>query len=417
MARFDMRSRKKIEQLIEHIEVETRPTRDRHLLGTILKAHEESQHQQQPHTWRIVMRSNTAKLASAAVVLIGIGLFVTILDHMTAPAWAFEQTLAALKNVRAVYTTGRMYDPSRGRDATFEIWAEARDGDPTRSGDCRYREGDDHLCVASEAENITYVYDRLEAPKQEVVYITEGLNRGMYMFPSGDMLAEFKAMAQNWQEEIRKDPETGKSYAYITFSGPEIDTAKYWQIQVDVETKLPVRTAVWFNADRQGQPHYEFTTLEYDPNIPQGCFEFEVPAGAQVVDCREIEKLFAKNPNLGIMVDDLELKEACMKVITAYWQALIAKDWDTVGKIRPLATGQDLTDLQSACAHNEPIGKVNVSYMNHLNDPGTLVEVFCTVQTKGGEKQSLLNVAIQETTGGRKAVVSDAIGPEFHDAK
>ncbi len=406
-----METRKNIEQLVEHIEVETRPARDRRILGTILKAHEASQHQRQPHTWRVAMRSKTAKLATAAVVLIGIGLFVTILDHMTTPVWAFEQTLAALKNVRAVYTTGRIYDPSRNRDTTFEIWARPQKGDPTRSGDCRYSEGDDHLCVASEAGNVTYVYSRLEDSKQDVVYITEGLNRGMYTFPGGDMLAEFKAMAENWQEEIRKDPETGKSHAYITFSGPQVNTAQYWLIQVDVETKLPVRTAVWFDADRQGRPHYEFTTLQYNPHIPEGCFDFDMPTGAEVVDCREIDKLFASNPNVGISVDDSDLKDACMQIVRAYWQAVVAKDWSTVEKIRPLAKGQSLTDLQDAYSANEPIGKVSVTAMNHLGDPGTFVEVFCSVETKDGRKQSLLNVAIQGSTG----VVAGAIGLEFHD--
>jgi len=239
----------------------------------------------------------------------------------------------------------------------------------------------------------------------------------MYTFPSGDMLAEFKAMAENWQEEIRKDPATGKSCAYITFSGPQVNTAQYWLIQVDVETKLPVRTAVWFNPDRQGQPHYEFTMLEYNPDIPEGCFEFAAPSGAQVVDCREINKLFAENPDLGISVGDLELKDACMKVSMAYWHAVNAKDWNTVGKIRPLATGQSLTDLQTACSANQPFGRVSVTTMNHLGDPGTFVEVFCTVETKDGAKQCLLNVAIQETSAGRMGVVAGAIGPEFHDMK
>lgn len=404
-----MKPRMNIEQLVERIEAKTHPARDRHILGTILKAHEASQDQRQPHTWRIVMRSNAAKLATAAVVVIGIGLSVTILDHMTTPAWAFEQTLAALKNVRAVYTTGRMYNPSRDRDTTFEIWARPQANDPSRSGDCRYSEDDDHLCIASETENVTYVCTKLENPKQDVVYITEGLNRGMYTFPSGDMLAEFKAMAEDWKEEIRKDPETGKSYAYITFSGPQVDTAQYWLIQVDVETKLPVRTAVWFNADRQGQPHYEFTTLEYNPDIPEGCFEFDMPASAQVVDCREIDKLFASDPDVGISVDDSDLKDACMQVVRAYWQAVVAKDWDAVEKIRPLATGQNLTDLQNACTANEPIGKVSFTSLNHLGDPGTLVEVFCTVETKDGDRQTLLNVAIHGTMG----VVAGAIGPEF----
>jgi len=53
--------------------------------------------------------------------------------------------------------------------------------------------------------------------------------------------------------------------------------------------------------------------------------------------------------------------------------------------------------------------------MNHLSDPGTLVEVFCTVETKDGAKQCLLNVAIQATSAGRMGVVAGAIGPEFCD--
>lgn len=108
-----------------------------------------------------------------------------------------------------------------------------------------------------------------------------------HTFPSGDVLAEFKAMAEDWREEIRKDPQTGKSYVDITFTGPEVNTAKHWLIQVDLETKLPIRTAVWFNEDRQGPPHYEFTKIEYDPDIPEGYFNFTPPAGAQIIDCRE----------------------------------------------------------------------------------------------------------------------------------
>lgn len=404
-----MEPKKNIEQLVEHIEVETRPARDRHILGTILKAHEETQHQQQPHTWRIVMRSNMAKLATAAVVLIGIGLFVTLLDRTATPVWALDQTLAALKNVHAVYVAGQMYDAQSGESREFEIWARPNSNDPSQSGDCRYREGDHHFCVASESENVTYVYTQSAIGNQDVVYVTAGLNRGTQIFLTRDILPEFKEIAEDWQEEIRKDPDTGKSYAYITFSGPAVNTANYWQIQVDVETKLPVRTAVWFNADRQGQPHYEFTTLEYNPDIPEGCFEFDMPAGANVVDCREIGNLFEENPDMGITVDNLGLNEACMKVVRAYWQAVATKDWSTVEEVRPLATGQRLTDLQNACSANEPIGKVSVTSLNHLGDPGTLAEVFCTVETKDGEKQALLNVAIQSGKG----VVAGAIGPEF----
>ncbi len=412
-----MKPEKDIERFVEHIDVDTHIARDRHVLETVLKAHEDVRQERQPPTWRIVMKSNTAKLATAAMILVAIGLSVTVLDRMAAPAWALDQTIEALKNVQAVYIAGRVHYPDRETDTEFEMWARPQRENSTRSGDCRYREGDHHLCVASETENVTYVCERYQNPKQDVVYITEGLNRGAHMFPSGDLLAEFKEMAEDWQEEIRKDLETGKSYAYITFSGPAVNTAEYWQIQVDLETKLPVRTAVWFDEDRQGQPHYEFTKLQYDPEIPEGSFNFEAPADAQIVDCRELDKQFAENPNIGTSVDQLELEGACMKIVTAYWKALIAEDWNTVQTLRPLATGKRLADLKAAYADHEPIGQVRVSRMNHLNDPGTFVEVFCVVKVKDGTvKHSLLNVDVRETTAGRLGVVAGAIGPEFYEA-
>lgn len=60
---------------------------------------------------------------------------------------------------------------------------------------------------------------------------------------------------------------------------------------------------------------------------------------------------------------------------------------------------------------------MHISDMNRLNDPETLVDVFCAVQTRGSEKQSLLCVAIQDTCGGGMGAVAVAIGPEFHDVR
>jgi len=357
------------------------------------------------------MRSNTRKLAAAAGVILVVALLVTLSDWMTRPAWALEQTIDALKDIKAVYITGRMYSPWHNGEAEFEIWARPQTDSSARSGDFRYREGDYHLCVASQAENVTYVYERYKNPSQDVVYVTEGLNRGTHTFPSGDLLAEFKAMAEDWRAEIRKDPQTGKSYVDITFTGPAINTATYWLIQVDVETKLPVRTAVWFKQDRQGPPHYEFTKLEYDPEIPDGYFDFTPPADAQIVDCRVLDKLLAENPNVGTPVDQLSLEEACKKVVGAYWKAVIAKDWNAVQTLRPLATSSNLADLQVVYAAHEPIEQVSISRMNHLNDPGTFVEVFCVLRMKDGSTHhSLLNVAVR----GKIGVVAGSIGPEFY---
>ena len=49
---------------------------------------------------------------------------------------------------------------------------------------------------------------------------------------------------------------------------------------------------------------------------------------------------------------------------------MIAKDWNAVQTLRPLATGKSLTDLQVVYAAHGPIEQVSISRMNHLNDPG-----------------------------------------------
>jgi hypothetical protein len=414
-----MKPRDNIERFVADTQIDTSDKRDRQVLGEVLQAHEDFKHgpsqKTQPHIWRTIMSTHTRKLAAAAGVILAVALLITVSDWMTRPAWALEQTIEALKSVRAVYIAGRMHSPWRNDQAEFEIWARPQSGNSTRSGDCRYREGDYHLCVASEAEDVTYVYQRYQSPRQDVVYITEGLNRGTYTFPSGDLLAEFRAMAEDWREEIHKDPQTGKSHVDITFTGPAIDTATHWLIQVDVETKLPVRTAVWFNEDRQGPPHYEFTTLEYNPEIPKGYFDFTPPADAQIVDCRVLRGLLAESPDVGTAVNHLAFEEACRKVVTAYWQAVVADDWNAVQRLRPLAAGAALTDLQATYAGYGPIEQVSISKMNHLNDPGTFAEAFCVVKLKDGSTQhSLLNVALQNTPTGRIGVIAGAIGPEFY---
>lgn len=364
------------------------------------------------------MRSNRAKLATAATILVAVVLGLTILNHTTAPVWALEHTIEALKNVQSVYIAGRMRSPGSDSDDEFEAWAVPHSEDPRRSGDFRYREGDDHVCVASESEDVTYVctaYDRLG---HDVVYVTAGLNRGAKMFPGGDLLAGFREMADDWTEEIRKDPQTGKACVYVTFSGPAINTAKYWILQVDLETKLPVRTAVWFEADRQGPPHYEYTTLEYDPEIPDGWFDFEVPAGAQVVDCRELESVLDEGADYGLAVDGLDEKEACMKVLTAYWEAVNAMDWETVSKLRPLATGSALGELQAAYGADIPATRVSVQNLNRLGDPGAFIEAVCLVTTQdGAEQESLMNIYLTDGADGPIGVVAGVLGAELRDAE
>jgi len=416
-----MKPRDRIERFVADTKIDTSDKRDRQVLGEVLQAHKDSRQgtsqELQPHIWRIIMNGNTRKLAAAAGVILAVALLITMSDWMTRPAWALAQTIEALKEVKAIYIAGRVHYPDRQIDAEIEIWATAHTDDPAVSGDFRYREGDDHLCIASERENLTYVYDQYSKPNVNVVYITEGLNRRGPIFPSGDMLEEFKKAAENWQEEYRTDPATGRPCVYVTFAGPAVNTARYWQIQIDLQTKLPVRAAVWFDEPRQGKPHYEYTDVQYNPTIPEDSFKFSIPTGAQIIDCRILRKRIEGVPGVGVSVAGLSCEEAGKKVAQAYWQAVIAQDWGTAQNLRPLATDPAWDELAALYAANPPTELVAIPTINHLNDPGTFVEVCCVVRFKdGATRRSLLNVDLKETAGGRIGVVAGTIGPDFYEA-
>jgi len=410
-----MKPQRDVEQFVAHIDVETHAVRDRHVLDSVLKAHEDHQQKPQPSTWRITMKSNTTKLAAAATILLALGLSVTILDRMTAPAWALDQTVEALRQVEAIYVAGRLYDPDSGREKVFEMWGRPHSADPSHSGDFRLREGDHHLAIASPQKNLTYLYQRHTGDQTDVVYITEGLNRDMKTFYSGDVLAEFRAMAKNWKEEYRKDPETGRDCVFVTFTGAPVNTASYWQLQIDLETKLPVHAGVWYAPDRKGRPHYEFTEMRYNPEIPEGWFDFQIPAGAQVVDTRKLRSLLKDSDNYGVSVKDLGTREACWRVVKAYWDVVVAGNWNRVQALRPLATGQALLDLQASYQNETPVELVSIGKMNHLDDPASFAEVSCIVRLKDGStRQALLNVDLYPSADGPMGVIAGAVGSELY---
>jgi len=64
----------------------------------------------QPIIWRMIMNSKITKLTAAAVTIIAVTLSITILDKSVAPAYAVEQTIEALKNIRIVHMLCRDWD-------------------------------------------------------------------------------------------------------------------------------------------------------------------------------------------------------------------------------------------------------------------------------------------------------------------
>jgi TolA-binding protein len=52
---------------------------------------------------------------------------------------------------------------------------------------------------------------------------------------------------------------------------------------VDPQSKLVRQAKLWRNLDRAGAPEFDAQTIVYNPEVPQGLFEFQIPPGATVI--------------------------------------------------------------------------------------------------------------------------------------
>jgi len=229
-----------------------------------------------------------------------------------------------------------------------------------------------------------------------------------------DLFKQLKEIGRNWKETYGKDPETGRYCVFVTLIGPAVDTACYWKLQFDVETKLPLRAGVWWSENYEGEPHFDYTSIEYGGELPEGCFDFDIPEGTQVVDCRELRTRLEENANSGVLVTDMSTGDACRKVVEEYWQAVINNNWEEIKRIRPPADNISLEKLRSLYNENQPVELLNIAGMNHLDDPGTFAEVTCVVKMKDDTtKQCVLNVDIKQTPRGRIGVIAGSIRGEL----
>jgi len=283
-----MKPENDIKKLFEKATANTNPQRDRERLQEILAAQE---HTQKPENrlnlWRMIMKSRMTRYATAAVFVFAVGTgIIGIIGNGATPAWAIEQTIEALRDIEAIYISGFHYHKNGDRD-DLEVWVQKRDTsmsisgkDISVSGNCRWEEKDHRLIVASEIENTTY---RHNYPKNRVT-VEDGLQH-VILWLGHEYFENLKALSQDWKEEYGKDEETGRSCVFVT--GYNEDISESWWFQFDLENKLPTRGKLWMNPKFEGEAKFYAKEIIYNPQLPEGVFEFEIPEGAEVIDQRK----------------------------------------------------------------------------------------------------------------------------------
>jgi len=275
-----MRPAENIKHLIQNLSDKTSVQMDQRVRQDMLQALAESEKTlalMRLKIRRTVIKSPIAKLAAAAMIAIAIALPLAILNYTTAPAWAIEQTIEAIKGFHAIYGSGVTVDEN-SNEYEFEYWARPRK-DGTASGDLRMEAKGGQIIVVNEQKNVTYKYD----PHKNVVSVESGITFDSSPWVNGEYLRKMKAGCTDWHEEYRKDELTGRDCVFVRASDRDPGNNWSYMFQFDLETKLPIRLKVWSNSDFKGKPYVTANKVVYNPVLPEGIFDFTIPEGVQVI--------------------------------------------------------------------------------------------------------------------------------------
>ena len=219
------------------------------------------------------MNSKITKLATVAVVVLGVVVGVTLIDRSATPAYAIEQTIQAMRSVSTVCAYCTDWDGSKG-----EVWVQI---DPETGQEEYYYADQGNLLIVATPQKTYYYYKDKNLVRIRNEYVPAAEVRFSRLFEDlADLIQKLNGKL-DFQFELDQDlqNEVIRVHGYIPAQGDFGE--KEFIIRVDPKTKLPINTETIKAAPGQGVKSVD--RFEYNVPIPQGLFDFEIPEGAEVV--------------------------------------------------------------------------------------------------------------------------------------
>jgi len=127
------------------------------------------------------------------------------------------------------------------------------------------------------------------------------------------------------------DQQSDKSLIVVLTRGPK----QSYKFYIDPETKLPVRIK-GLKDNQLGAVIQDVERIEFNVDLPEGTFDFEIPEGASIVDLDRNFKLL-NDPQYGISTEGMTEQQAAENIATEYWNALINTDETTARTVAPIS--------------------------------------------------------------------------------
>jgi hypothetical protein len=252
-----------------------------------------------------IMKSRMIKISAAAVVIVAVLIGVNMLKGT--PAWAIEQTVEALENIKTLVITGKDFWDSEV--VPFKFWIRSSE-DKDELFDMRF-ENEKQIIVVRGTEAWAYWQEENTVKIFEDVTTSDGMMRDLRFWYkiaelnpwiTGKMLATLKLFATDWQEtygKYGKEEQTGRDCVFVTCSYEPLSSS-FWFV-CDLESKLIVEGKYWRNVDCEGPPVCHAVSFTYNDEIDDEIFDFKIPEGAKVIDReeqKEADVLFAHGEKL-----------------------------------------------------------------------------------------------------------------------
>lgn len=250
------------------------------------KLREVSKSNKQIQLWRIIMKNRITKLAAAAVIIVVILIGINMLKGT--PAWAIEQTIQALENVRTMVVSGTtIYNGSEYQP--FKCWIKLND----KNGILLMRVESPREIVVVQGDKVYY-----RRPGSNRVKIFEGHTvrnlkfwyKIMKLSPwlTGKILQTLKPLADDWQENFGKNEKTGQDCVFVKCSFKQLSSS-FWFV-FDIKSKLIVEGKHWSNPNYEEPVNLHADSFVYNEDIPDETFNFEIPDGAKVIYQKYVEQ-------------------------------------------------------------------------------------------------------------------------------
>lgn len=226
-----------------------------------------------PNIWRMIMNSRITKPAAVAAIVLVVVLGVILIGRSATPAYAIEQTIQAMRSLKSVRAYCTDWDGSKG-ETLVQI-------DPETGQEEYYYSDIGNLLIVATPEKTFYYHKDKNLVRIRNEHVLAAEVRFSRLFEDLPDLIERLNGKLDFKSEFDQDlqKQVIRIYAYIP--AQKDFGEKEFIINVDPKTKLPINTQTLKSAPGQGVKSVD--RLEYNVEIPQGLFDFEIPEGAKVV--------------------------------------------------------------------------------------------------------------------------------------